>query len=274
MKITQKEITQFQKKILSWYSEYKQDFPWRKTRDPYHILVSEVMLQQTQVSRVIPKFNDWLKRFPTIESLAKAPVSEVLRQWSGLGYNRRALFLKKAAVEIVEKYNGNFPQDEKILRTLPGIGEYTARALLCFAFNKQISVVDTNVRKVILVTFFNGGNLMTEKEIISIAEQLLPVGSAYDWNQALMDYSRTMLGKEKIQIPKQSKFLGSRRYYRGQIIKLLLQKKKIPIDKIGQLIKGDFNKSDMDWLQGLLKELEDEGFVLIKNDFVSLADSY
>lgn len=294
VKISQKNIKEFQQKIFSWYKVHKQDFPWRKTRDPYQILVSEVMLQQTQVSRVIPKFEAWLQRFPTVADLAKAPVSEVLAYWSGLGYNRRALFLKKTAVEITEKYGGKFPQDEKTLKSLPGIGEYTARAVLCFAFDKQITVVDTNVRKVILTQFINyrhceersnpvGLSLsdgdchapsslaMTSKEIKHIADLLLPSGKAYDWNQALMDYSRVMLAKEKIPVPKQSKFLGSRRYYRGQILKLLLQKKKISINEIGPMIKKDFMDSDNELINKILIELEAEGFVVYKNGNIEIS---
>lgn len=291
-----KEIINFQQKILSWYAEHKQELPWRESRDPYRILVSEVMLQQTQVSRVMPKFEAWLKKFPTLASLAKASVPEVLQYWSGLGYNRRALFLKKAASEIVEKYKGKFPQDEKILRSLPGIGKYTARAILCFAFDEQIAVIDTNVRKVILTQFkkeigtsryaLGESNKnhdssfilhdsvrevkITEKEMQEIAEKLLPIGKAYDWNQALMDYSRMMLQKEKVPVPKQSKFLGSRRYYRGKIIKILLEKKKIAASQIGYLIKKDFIVTDTVWLEDVLKELEGEGFILINKQVISL----
>ncbi|MGH7203586.1 MAG: A/G-specific adenine glycosylase, partial [Candidatus Levyibacteriota bacterium] len=153
--MTQKEIMQFQQEILSWYSTHKRDLPWRKSRDPYRILVSEIMLQQTQVNRVIPKFISWFEAFPTVHDLEKAKVSDVLALWSGLGYNRRALNLKKAAQIVSEKYNGKFPQTEKELLAIPGIGQYTSRALLCFAFDQQVTVIDTNVRKVILIKFMD-----------------------------------------------------------------------------------------------------------------------
>ena len=269
MEIDKKEIRQFQKKILDWYAKHLRDFPWRRDRNPYHILISEVMSQQTQINRVVPKYEAWLEQFPTVDALAAAKVSDVLAAWSGLGYNRRALFLKKAAEAIVQTYDGKFPQDEKSLRNLPGIGEYTARALLCFAFDTQIAVVDTNVRKVILVEFPDVND--TVKEIQLVAEQLLPHGRAYEWNQALMDYSSAMLKQEKIPIPKQSKFHGSHRYYRGQILKQLLQQKTIAVKDMGRLIKKEYTSTDELWLQKLLEELTTEGFVVISNGSVELS---
>lgn len=296
MHLTPAQLKHFQNKILTWYELHQRDLPWRKTRDPYYILVSEIMLQQTQVNRVIPKFELWLKAFPTVQDLANASTSEILKFWSGLGYNRRALNLKKAAQIVTDTYKGEFPQNEKELLALPGIGTYTARALLCFAFDKQVAVVDTNVRKVILTQLlstnyanrhsglsriFYRSNVrdsgvaslprMTNVEIKNIAEQLLPDGKAYEWNQALMDYSSAMLKNEKIPIPKQSKFIGSHRYYRGQVLKLLLEKKKIPVNKVGELIKKDFTKDDKVWIQKLLDDLVKEGFVVIHGKNIQLA---
>jgi A/G-specific adenine glycosylase len=286
----QKKI-KFQKQILDWYQKNQRDLPWRKTRDPYRIFISEVMSQQTQLSRVIPKYEAWIEKFPTIQSLARAKVSDVLHYWSGLGYNKRALNLKKTAEIITEKYDGGFPQSEKELLSLPGIGQYTARAVLCFAFDQQIAVVDTNVRKVILTQILNSENpkdsknqdftladrntisekKVDDKTIQEIATQLLPAGHAYEWNQALMDYAANVLKKEKIPIPKQSKFQGSRRYYRGQILKVLLQKKKVAVTDIGFLIKKDFTENEKEWLQKLLDELVTEGFIIYKNNTILLA---
>ena len=222
MQISQDKITKFQQEILIWYSYHKRDFPWRHTHDPYRIHISEVMSQQTQISRVVTKYNEWLERFPTVIELANASVSEVLTYWHGLGYNRRALNLKRTAEKVVKEYNGKFPENENELLGLPGIGTYTARAILCFAFGRQIAVVDTNVRKVILTQIiptskaltlsdFSEKHTLSEKEFESIAQQLLPHGRAYEWNQALMDYSSAILKKEKIPVPKQSKYLGSHR---------------------------------------------------------------
>ena len=275
MQLSPKKIKQFQKKILSWYGEHKRSLPWRAVPDgtplqerAYMTLVSEVMSQQTQINRVVPKYESWIKTFPTIKSLEKAKVSEVLHYWSGLGYNRRALNLKKTAEIISRKLGGKFPNEEKELLQLPGIGRYTARAILCFAFDQQVAVVDTNVRKIIVTQFGIDGN---EKELESIATQLLPKGKAYDWNQALMDYAASVLKKEKIVIPKQSKFIGSRRYYRGQILKYLLKNKKISFADLGNIIKQDYTTSEKEWLEKLLQELVDEGFIVKKQGMVVLA---
>jgi A/G-specific adenine glycosylase len=263
--MTPKEIKIFQDGILTWYAAHQRDLPWRKSRDPYRILVSEIMLQQTQVNRVMPKFTLWFEKFPTVHDLAKAKVSDVLALWSGLGYNRRALNLKKTAQIVSEKYNGKFPDNEKELLALPGIGQYTARALLCFAFNQQVTVIDTNVRKVILIRL-----QVPEKDIPMTAEKILPKGKAYEWNQALMDYSSAMLKEHKIAIPKQSKFIGSHRYYRGQILKKLLEKKEIELKELGNLIKKDYSEKEYKWLNGLVLELKDEGFVETTKESIKL----
>lgn len=296
--ISNQKVASFQKNILDWYELHKRELPWRTTREPYRILVSEVMSQQTQLSRVVPKYEAWMKRFPTIYDLAQASVSDVLQYWSGLGYNRRALNLKKAAEKIVHEFNGIFPQTEKELISLPGIGKYTARAVLCFAFDQQVAVVDTNVRKVIMTQFANelrGKNYelrakeankdsnslliihdltakieISDKEIEEFASVLLPKKRAYDWNQALMDYAASVLKKEKIPIPKKSKFIGSHRYYRGQILKALLKDKKIAIDDLGLIIKKDYTSAEKEWLQKLLNELVDEGFIFVENDILAL----
>ena len=303
-RLSPRQINAFQNKILTWYTEHQRNLPWRdipfdtflQARDPYKILLSEIMLQQTQVSRVIPKYEAWIKAFPTLHDLAKAPVSEVLKHWSGLGYNRRALNLKKTAQIVDEKYAGKFPQTEKELLALPGIGQYTARAVMCFAFDQQVSVVDINVKKVILTQLGNEShsknqelrlgdssstiqnendgtskNKLTDKEIALIADQLLPYGKAYEWNQALMDYASLMLKKEKIDIPKQSTFKGSRRYYRGQILKQLLEKKEIAVNDLDGLIRDEFAVTDDTWLQSLITEMQDEGFIVVNEKVIRLA---
>lgn len=279
--LTDEQKVSFQNKILAWYEKNQRDLPWRKTRDPYCILISEIMLQQTQVSRVIPKFNAWLKELPTIKHLANTSTSDVLQLWSGLGYNRRALNLKKTAQIITTTYNGLFPQTEKELLALPGIGVYTARALQCFAFDKQVAVVDINVKKVILTQVLrNASNSalgladaprVSDMEITALAEALLPYGKAYEWNQALMDYSSTVLKKEKIFVPKQSKFIGSNRFYRGQIVKVLLGKQTVTKNKLGPLIKEDFSDSDHEWFEKLLGELANEGFIIVEKGFIRLS---
>ena len=284
--LKQKQITQFQKEILNWYKNNKRDLPWRKTRDPYKILVSEIMLQQTQVNCVIPKYEAWVKTFPTIGSLARAKTSDVLRLWSGLGYNRRALYLKKIAVILSETKDLSHMRDSNKLRDslpsaqndiirklkkLPGIGEYTARAVACFAFDQEVAVVDTNIRKIILLKFYARKASPFKAKIIEIqkiADQLLPKGKAYDWNHALMDYASSMLKKERIPIPKQSKFIGSHRYYRGQIIKLLVEKEKITVDQLVKLLDKDEN-----FLKKVVDGLSKDGFVSVTKESIFLLNS-
>lgn len=264
-KLTKKTIEGFQKEILGWYSKNKRDLPWRHSRDPYSILISEVMLQQTQVSRVIPKFEAWMKQFPTLQSLAKASTRDILSLWSGLGYNRRALYLQKLAQEVVKNNKGIFSQEENGLKKLPGIGEYTARAILCFAFNKQVAVVDTNIRKVIL-TFLKGkeerGNRkeLSEKEIQEIAEQLLPVGKAYEWNQALMDFAASELKNIKAPIKKQSKFQDSDRFFRGLILRILLKKHTMSLQNVLREIHRS-QKLESERYKKIIQGLEKEGFL-------------
>ncbi len=223
MQLTSQEITAFQKKILEWYEKNQRSLPWRHNRDPYRILISEVMLQQTQVARVIEKYQLWMHSFPTIQELANASTRDVLSHWSGLGYNRRALFLHRLAKELVETYDGKFPESEKVLLSLPGIGKYTARALLCFAFDQQIAVVDTNIKKIILTQFPQAKDV-SEREIEEIAGSLLPEGKAYEWNQALMDYASMELKNiAHPRVAKQKPFQQSDRLYRGEILRILLK---------------------------------------------------
>lgn len=277
MLLQAKQVASFQKKILSWYAENKRDLPWRgipydlslQARDPYKILLSEVMSQQTQLTRVIPKYEAWLKEFPTVESLAVAKTSDILRLWSGLGYNRRALFLQKTAQAIV--LQGRWPRDVQELEKLPGIGAYTARAIACFAFNEEIAVVDTNIRKVISHEFFNG-QLPDEKIIEKIAQELLPKGSAYDWNQALMDYSAMILKDKKIPVPKQSRFLSSNRYFRGKLLKELLICHELTLDQVRLLLREGIEKFGEAWFHPFLQQLKKDGFITLSSDNIKLVD--
>lgn len=275
-----KHIREFQEKILSWYMHHKRDLPWRGipgsiplNQKAYMILVSEIMSQQTQIMRVVPKYEIWMEELPTVESLAQAPVSTVLRLWSGLGYNRRALFLQKAAQAIVEKHHGIFPTSVDMLESLPGIGKYTASAVACFAFDTQIPVIDTNIRKVIAVEFFDGV-VPSEPEILRVATLLLPKAKASDWNQALMDYAGAELKKHKIPIPKQSKLLGSDRYYRGQTLKYVLAHKEqiVTTDMLLEFFDNNAQPCGRERFEKILSGMEKEGFVLLGKDTISLAD--
>jgi A/G-specific adenine glycosylase len=170
--------------LLSWYGKNARPLPWRETRNPYRILVSEIMLQQTQVSRVLQKYPEFLKQFPNFTSLAHARLGDVIRAWSGMGYNNRALCLQRIAQRIVNEYGGRLPSDSDTLQTFPGIGRYTANAIACFAFEQQIAVVDTNVRRVLSRLFPRQVRTMDEWEL---AEWILPKRKAFHWNQALME---------------------------------------------------------------------------------------
>lgn len=277
MQLSLDQINAFQDKIFTWYKDHQRDLPWRPpslklrrdgTKDPYSILVSEVMSQQTQLGRVIPKYEAWMKRFPTINQLADASAREVLQYWSGLGYNSRALNLQKAARIIVRELEGEFPDDIKELVDLPGIGKYTAAAVACFAFDQQVAVIDTNIRKVIAYEFFKG-ELPDEKVIEATALQILPIGRAYEWNQALMDYSSLVLKQIKIPVPKQSHFLSSDRYFRGQTIKLLIGKKVMSIDELWRYFDTK-NPILRERLEKILITMQKNGLLQITDQQLSL----
>jgi A/G-specific adenine glycosylase len=215
-----------QEAVLGWYARTGRDLPWRRTDDPYAILVSEVMLQQTQVSRVIPRYRDWLARWPTAEALAAASPAEVIRAWAGLGYNRRAVNLHRCAQEVTRR--GGLPRDPDDLRRLPGIGPYTAAAIACFAFGAQVAAPDVNARRVL-------SRALGEPDVAP------PAGRAYEWNQALFDLGSTVCiarrprcgvcpvagacpsaGMTFTPVRKQSRFEGSFRQRRSAVLRQLV----------------------------------------------------
>jgi A/G-specific adenine glycosylase len=179
----------FQQRLLKWYAAYGRDLPWRNTSNPYHILVSEVMLQQTQVERVIPKYHQFLERYPSFETLASAPVREVKKLWYPLGYNIRPERLHGIACETIERYGGQLPNNHDQLLSFKGIGRYTAGAIRSFAFNEDAPILDTNVIRVLYRVFIAKGDPKTHKmKLWRLAEALIPRGKGYDFNQALMDF--------------------------------------------------------------------------------------
>ena len=184
----------FQRRLLAWYARHGRDLPWRRTREPYRVLVSEIMLQQTQVDRVIPKYHEFLERYPTFEDLAQARARDVTKTWRPLGYYRRASDLHGIARETVARYGGRLPDDSAALRHMRGIGRYTAGAILAFAHSQDAAPVDTNVRRVLGRVFLGPRGLKRlrgQKAIWDLAESLVPAGRAYDYNQALMDFGAT-----------------------------------------------------------------------------------
>ena len=240
-------IEKFQVSLLEWYEKNKRDeLPWRWTNkrpvSPYHILVSEIMLQQTQVSRVLDKFPKFIAAFPAIGDIARASLSEVLNEWQGMGYNRRGLYLKQCAEELMERFNGEMPSERSVLAALPGIGPYTSGAISCFGFNTPEIFLDTNIRKFFLHYFFKNANKkISDKEISPIAERLLYRENPRLWNYALMDYGALVLSRKSELLSraknyrKQSPFFGSNRFFRSQIVQYLLKRKKVSLEELQKI---------------------------------------
>lgn len=216
----------FRKTIYKYYFEHKRSFQWRETKDPYKILVSEIMLQQTQTDRVVVKYNEWLSHFPTFKSLAEAKLQQVLKVWQGLGYNRRALALKRCAEIVAEKYKGKLPDDYEKVLDLPGIGPYTAGAVMAFAFNKPFPIIETNIRTVYIHFYFGDKfGQIHDQELMPIIEKTMDTENAREWYYALMDYGvmlKKTIGNLNVRskhYTKQSKFVGSNRQIRSAIVK-------------------------------------------------------
>lgn len=234
--------------ILDFYRQEGRSFPWRETCDPYEILVSELMLQQTQTERVVPKYLNWLQEFPTAQALAQAPFSQVLAAWSGLGYNRRAGYLQEACRQVVEELGGVFPSSARELEKLRGVGPYTARAVATFAFNKPEVFIETNIRSVYLFLFFPRDNFPSGQEgdhkeadeashpvkvadssLMPLIEVTLYHEDPRSWYYALMDYGARLKkstanpNRRSLHYSRQSKFQGSLRQARGAIVRSLAQ---------------------------------------------------
>jgi len=185
-----RRLTSFQGAVLTWGQGGRRDLPWRRTRDPWAILVSELMLQQTQVGRVVPKYHAFLARFPDPVACASAGAGAVLEAWQGLGYNRRAISLHRAATAVVERHDGHLPHTLAELVALPGIGPYTARAVLAFAFEQPAGVVDTNAARVLARAV--AGRRLTWREVQTLADDMVPEGRSWAWNQAMLDLGATI----------------------------------------------------------------------------------
>lgn len=245
LNIDKRAIAAFRREIRAFYARNGRALPFRETDDPYAVAVSEVMLQQTQVGRVLPRYEAWLKRFPDWAALAGAPTREVLALWSGLGYNRRALYLRDMARVVVEQYAGRLPEEPAELKKLPGIGEYTANAIAAFAFGKRVAAVDTNVRKVIIHKLKLPSDTPMA-QIRDLAGRLLPRSGIREWHYALMDYARLGLSAaESRAIPalsKQSKFEGSRRQIRGELVRQLTEKRSVRLETVADALGRDIDE--------------------------------
>ena len=221
------KTTDFQELVWDKARELYREMPWRQDTRPYYVLVSEIMLQQTQVDRVIPKFEAFIERFPDIKTLAEASLSEVLKLWSGLGYNRRAKFLHEAAKKIVTEYEGVFPNTHEGLVSLPGVGVNTAGAILAYSFNEPVVYIETNVRTVYFHHYFDDVMTVTDKELWLLAEETIDREHAREWYWGIMDYGsylkRQGVGRnnKSHHYKKQSALKGSIREVRGAILKVL-----------------------------------------------------
>jgi len=273
MKIENSKIENFRHDVWDYYKNNgRHNLPWRKTKDPYRILVSEVMLQQTQVSRVIEKYKAFLIRFPNVRRLAEAPLSDVLKAWSGLGYNRRAKFLRAAAEVIVRGYSGRVPKAAIVLRTIPGVGPYTASAVRIFAFNEPDVLIETNVRTVYIHHFFvdtskpigrhklmRGQNTIHDDDILLLAKQVAEGQDPRTWHWALMDYGvhiKKLHGnpaRRSAHYTRQSKFEGSPRQVRGRVIRVLAHE-QLTVRQLQKELEGVAEKNIEQVIAGLQKD--------------------
>ena len=297
-----------QQVLLDWYRANARDLPWRRTRDPYRIMVSEIMLQQTQVDRVIPKYHAFLDLFPTLEALADAPASEVIRAWAGLGYNRRALNLQRAARAVVEEFGGEMPRSVEELRSLPGIGPYTAGAIACFAFEQDVGFVDTNIRRV-LHRMLLGPEVpqlaVKPREIEQVAARSVPSGEGYDWNQGLIELgalvckaraadcdtcplaswcvarpiiNKVLAEQQSTRVQRRQRgdaaaperFETTSRYFRGRIVDLLRDAPHgLTTAQLANLIDAD--RFENGWLQTYVDGLVRDGLI-VERGFAGVAE--
>jgi A/G-specific adenine glycosylase len=265
MSYTKSKIEQFQRTVWNYYRlDGRHELPWRITHNPYKILVSEVMLQQTQVDRVRPYYKALLAQFPTVHDLAAAPLGDVLRMWQGLGYNRRAKMLHEAAKEVVEKHGGTFPKSVEELQKLRGVGPYTARAIAAFAYNQDVVFIETNLRTAVTYHFLLQEKSIEDKEILEILSKAYPKekGKAREWYSALMDYgshlkrSGVRVNNKSKTYSKQSTFTGSGRQARGAILKELTKGAQAKKRLIGL-----FGEDRSEQLGHQLQKLISEGMV-------------
>ena len=266
------EIPTFQKFITSFFQVHgRHQLPWRGHFSPFHVFISEIMLQQTQVDRVIPKFEAFVAKFPDFSALATAPQSEVLKQWVGLGYNRRALNLQAAAKKILADHDGKLPSDTDRLLALPGIGPYTTAAIQAFAFNLPSTVIETNIRTVFLYHFFPNQKSVSDTDLLPLIQKTLPAKNYREWYSALMDYGTYLKSilpnpsRQSRHHSQQSTFKGSLRQARGKIIKQLTQTPKCSKQELVASLELDYAKVNQ-----ALDQLHQEGFLILHDQAVSL----
>jgi A/G-specific adenine glycosylase len=298
-------LPELQRRLLEWYRRNARDLPWRRTRDPYRILVSEVMLQQTQVSRVEPRYHSFISRFPDVHALANAPTAEVISEWSGLGYNRRAINLQRTARAVVDEHGGEFPADVSALQRLPGIGPYTAGAITCFAFEQDVGFLDTNIRRLLHRLYFGPEvpqPVRSPKAMQALAESIVPTGRGWEWGQALIEFGALQCTARKpacltcplqnncaafpeiqsvlaeltrtgFRRKKEASFAGSNRDYRGRVMRALqlpeAGEQGLDLHSLGRRVREDYGDEHHGWLRGVVDGLSRDGLVEIAEDIQS-----
>ncbi len=260
--LTPAAIRRFRVAVYNYFLNHGRSLFWRTGCDSYHIFVSEVMLQQTQVNRVALKFETFIGRFPDFATLASAPLKEILALWQGLGYNRRALNLKRAAEAIIKEYGGTLPSTPEALVTLPGIGKATAASIAAFAFNRPTIFLETNIRTVLIHHFFNDAASVSDAELLPLAEAVLDKKNPRKWYSAIMDYGTSLkklhgnVSRRSTHYKTQGEFEGSRRQKRGKILKLLLAQNSLNAKQI-----ADALAIDQTLCEGILDELVKERII-------------
>lgn len=268
------EIKKFRRIVLDHYKKNGRALPWRDNTDPYWVLISEVMLQQTQVPRGLVKFPEFISKFPSFEALARATTPEVLAAWQGLGYNRRALYLKRTAEIIVAHHGGVLPRDIEVLKRFPGIGPNTASSILAFAYNIPHAFIETNVRSVFLHHFFPGEEDISDAQLMPLIAEALDKKNPRVWYWALMDYGTFLkktfgnASRRSRHYTKQSKFEGSLRQLRGHILRLLLKRKRLTAEQVLKL-SPDRTQGDVETALG---QLLGEKFIEKKEEAYSLKE--
>ncbi len=258
-------IALFREVILTHYRNYGRDLPWRRTTDPYRIIVAEMMLQQTQVDRVIPKYHAFLERFPDAAALARAPLKDVLAAWQGLGYNRRAIALQKTVQRITDEFCGTVPADIDTLATFPGIGRATASAVCAYAFNMPVVYIETNIRRIFIHFFFPDREGVPDAEVLPLVERALCRENPREWYNALMDYGTVL--KQRTENPNrrsaayavQSRFAGSDRQIRGAILRSLLEQGSLDAATLAASLGADAGR-----VAKIVAALEREGFLTVR----------
>jgi len=277
--------------LIGWYEDDHRDFPWRRTNDPYEILVSEVMSQQTQLGRVVEAWEEFLERWPTTAELADADRADVVGFWTdhSLGYNNRAKYLHEAAGQVQEEYDGGFPETPEELQELMGVDPYTANAVASFAFNDGDAVVDTNVKRVLYRTFAEIHNA-DDPDYETVANALMPAGESRIWNNAIMELGGVACQKKPRcdeegcpwrewchayqtgdftapDVPTQPSFEGSRRQFRGRIVRVLSNHDEMGLDSLGHRIRVDYTpdgEHGREWLRDLLSDLAKDELIEVE----------